>query len=135
MLSIEFHRESLGDVYDPGSPGWVSADQRVVDDENGVRFFGVRKDGPFTVAYDDIPGNSWNPQRLSKFVERANQLLVNRTPIDSLPPEDELAQSDPANPPHLYWDGGDVCSQKVEIVSAALSPLGHLLFEWRRLSP
>ena len=73
-------------------------------------------DGPYAgefgwrVLYADIPGNSWNANRLAKFVERAQQLIDFRQPLADLPADDPDKTTDPATP-FLFWDGTDIVAR------------------------
>ena len=72
---IEFHKVSTNE--------WVDMTQRDPLDEDGLRLRGAGHDGTgyLTVFYADIPGNSWNQNRLNLFMRRANQLLEKRIPL------------------------------------------------------
>lgn len=131
-MLFEFHKPSLGDVYDPASPGWVGPDERDPADEDGVRLtVGNRV---WSQPYADIPGNSWNDNRLNKFRERLNQALVSRVPLADLPDGDPDKTTDPADPPRLYWDQGDLCTQTNEITSLTFDPVSESLqFKQRKL--
>jgi hypothetical protein len=85
--------------------------------EIGIRLNGVGKDGFMEVLYADIPGNSWNANRLAKFTERAQQLIDVRIPLTDPSLIDDPAGpngSDPARP-DFFWDAGDLVSRPVII--------------------
>ena len=106
--AIEFHVASTDE--------WVSPEFRVPADEDGLRIYGIGNDGLYTIMYVDIPGNSWNQNRLNKFIERANQLAVHRIPLtDPSLVDDPYGPNgtDPNNYPKAFWDGGDLCCQTV----------------------
>jgi hypothetical protein len=109
---IEFHRAS--------TQQWVDAFQRVPTDEDGLRLRGAGHDpsGYLTIMYADIPGNSWNQNRLNLFTQRANDLLTFRQPISGLPDDDPDKTTDPNDYPWLYWDAGDLCSRTVTVSDA-----------------
>lgn len=119
---IEFHLASTDE--------WVTPENRGVADEDGLRLRGAGKDpsGYLTIMYVDIPGNSWNPQRLAKFAERANELLTYRQPIASLPDDDPDKTTDPNNYPKAYWDGTDLCSRSITISDVTFSAQTGLSF-------
>ena len=109
ILGMEFHKMSTNE--------WVSASERDPADEDGLRLIaldGVARE----VMYSDIPGNSWNQNRLNKFVERANELLTLRQPLSGLPDDDPDKTTDPDQFPRLYWDNGDLCSRVVTVSDA-----------------
>ena len=107
---IEFRKESTQE--------WVGVDQRDPADEDGLRLIGAGSTGILEVMYADIPGNSWNQNRLDLFVARANDLLVTRIPLADLPADDPDKTTDPDDYPWLYWDGGDLCSRTIEVSNA-----------------
>ena len=89
--------------------------------EIGIRLNGVGKDGFMEVLYADIPGNSWNQNRLNKFTERAQDLIDVRIPLTDPQFQDEVgtvvdpdALVDPARP-DFFWDAGDLVSRSVII--------------------
>ena len=89
--------------------------------EIGIRLNGVGKDGFMEVIYDDIPGNSWNQNRLNMFTARAQDLIDVRIPLDDPQFQDEVgtvidpaALVDPARP-DFFWDSGDLVSRSVII--------------------
>lgn len=118
IQGIEFHKESTGE--------WVSALDRDPNDEDGLRLLGSPK-GTLEVMYSDIPGNSWNQNRLNKFVEIANERLTTRIPLASLPADDPDKTTDPNQFPWLYWDGSDLCSRPITVSDASLLD-GRLYF-------
>lgn len=86
-------------------------------EEIGIRFNGVGKDGFFEVIYADIPGNSWNQNRLNMFTARAQDLIDVRVPLS-----DPSLVNDPAGPngsdparPDFFWDGGDLVARSIII--------------------
>ena len=112
ISGIEFHKVSTNE--------WVDALERDPADEDGLRLRGAGHDGTgyLTVMYVDIPGSSWNPQRLAGFVAKANELLTLRIPLADLPADDPDKTTDPNDYPWLYWDGGDLCSRTITISDA-----------------
>ena len=78
------------------------------NNEVGVRINGIGKDGFMEILYANIPGGSWNPQRLEKFRQIAQEDFIDvRTPLDdpSLV-DDEFGPSgvDPATvEPYATW--------------------------------
>jgi len=126
---IEFHKVS--------TQQWVDASQRDPLDEDGLRLRGAGHDGTgyLTVMYADIPGNSWNQNRLKKFVERANQLLELRIPLTDPEFVDDphgINGTDPARS-DFYWDGGDLVSKSVELLDVTYSTQNGLNFTIRKL--
>lgn len=107
---IEFHKASTNE--------WVSGEDRDPADEDGLRLIGAGKGQAIEVMYADIPGNSWNQNRLNKFVDRANEILTTRQPLSGLPDDDPDKTTDPNDFPWLYWDGGDLCSRTVTVSEA-----------------
>jgi len=86
-------------------------------EEIGIRFNGVGKDGFFEAIYADIPGNSWNQNRLDMFTARAQDLIDIRIPLDDPSLIDDPAGpngSDPARP-EFFWDGGDLVARPIII--------------------
>lgn len=128
ISGIEFHKESTGE--------WIDASERDPADEDGLRLRGAGHDGTgyLTVMYADIPGNSWNQNRLDLFVTRANELLTKRQPIADLPADDPDKTTDPNNYPWLYWDGGDLCSRTIEVSNATFID-STLSFTITRVNP
>jgi len=125
---IEFHKVSTQE--------WVDASQRDPTDEDGLRLRGAGHDpsGYLTVMYTDIPGNSWNQNRMNKFMERANQFLEYRIPLtDPWLADDENGPNgvDPARP-DFYWDAGDLVSKPVELLDVTYSAQTGLSFTLRR---
>lgn len=125
IRGIEFHKESSNE--------WVTAEFRNSADEDGLRLLGPT--GTKEIMYGDIPGNSWNQNRLNKFVDRANELLTYRQPLSGLPDDDPDKTTDPDQFPWLYWDGGDLCSRTVEISNATFSQSNGLNFTITRVDP
>ena len=84
-------------------------------DEIGFRIYGLIKGVPYMeVMYADIPGNSWNQNRLNKFTDRANQLLQTVIPLADLPADDPDRLADPGLP-GAYWDGDSIVYQSVQV--------------------
>jgi hypothetical protein len=89
-------------------------------EEIGIRLNGVGKDGFMEILYADIPGNSWNQNRLNKFTLRAQDMIDVRIPLDD--PQfmeegvvvDPDALVDPARP-DFFWDSGDLVSRPIII--------------------
>ena len=112
----------------------VHAYQRLTDaqgTETGWHF--VLGDGrEFTLLYADIPGNSWNANRLAKLVERAQQLIDKRVPLTDLPADDPDRLADPGLP-HLFWDGADLVARQCIIENATWDGT-RLSFRLRRPS-
>src|SRR5210317_2053738 len=106
IQGIQFRRESTQE--------WVTLEDRDPADEDGLRLLGAGPSGVLEILYADIPGNSWNANRLAKFEERANQLLTKRQPIASLPDDDPDKTTDPARP-DFFWDGSDLVARPVII--------------------
>lgn len=86
--------------------------------EIGIRIEGIGKGGlDYEILYADIPGNSWNANRLAKFAARAQQLLDVRIPLtdpELVDDPDGPNGADPARP-NAFWDGGDLVYRNVEI--------------------
>ena len=126
---IEFRIESTGQ--------WVTADQRDPDDEDGLRVIGMGRntlsDGRIglEILYADIPGNSWNAQRLARFAERAQELIDFRQAITDLPVDDPARISDPARP-DFFWDGSDIVARSIIISDVAFSQANGLSFALTR---
>ncbi len=99
--------------------------------EVGLRLYGVGKDGLLEVLYQDIPGNSWNPQRIAKFTERAQQLIDVRIPLDDPSLVDDPAGPNGADParPDFFWDSGDLVARSIIISDVSFTePDGPLNF-------
>lgn len=115
----------------------IKSIQRLYDtsdppEEIGIRLEGVGKDGFFEILYADIPGNSWNQNRLNKFAERAQQLIDVRTPLTDPSLTDDPAGpngSDPARP-DFFWDNGDLVARTVIISDVTFN--GQLSFTLTR---
>ncbi len=89
--------------------------------EVGIQLIGVGQGGSFSILYADIPGNSWNPQRLNKFVQKAQDLIDVRIPLTDSRFQDEFgtvidpdALVDPARP-DFFHDSGDLVARSVII--------------------
>ena len=111
---IEFHRTSLDE--------WVTAEFRDPADEDGIRLYGAGEhpSGYMEIMYADIPGNSWNPQRLAKFQEVAQQRIDFRVARSTLPDDEPTKTVDPARPDY-FWDGNDIVARSVIISDLAWS--------------
>lgn len=86
-------------------------------EEIGIRIDGVGKDGFLEIIYDDIPGNSWNQNRLNQFASRAQQYIDVRIPLTDPSLVDDPAGpngSDPARP-DFFWDNGDLVARPIII--------------------
>lgn len=97
----------------------ITAVERIIENdvEVGIRLVGVGKTGVFEVRYADIPGNSWNANRLSKFAERAQQLIDVRIPLSDPSLADDPAGPNGSDPglPNFFWDGGDLVARPIII--------------------
>lgn len=106
--------------------GWVAGRAKFPNNALlGIRLHGAGKTGILEVIFADIPGNSWNVNRLGKFVDRINQALEVRIPLtDPSLVDDEYGPNgtDPANPPYFYWDNGDLVSRTVEVFNPQYEP-------------
>jgi hypothetical protein len=129
ISKIEFRVESTGQ--------WVTVDQRDPADEDGLRIWGCGKhpSGYLEVLYENIPGSSWNPQRLAKFAERANQFLEYRIPLTDPSLVDDPAGPNGADParPDFYWDSGDLVAKAMELSDVTYSAENGLNFTLTRL--
>ena len=108
-------------------------------EEIGIRINGVGKDGFMEVLYADIPGNSWNQNRLDLFTARAQDMIDIIIPLD-----DPSLVDDPAGPngedpnrPDFFWDGtppnGDLVSRPILISDVFfIEPIGPLMFTLTR---
>lgn len=90
-------------------------------EEIGIRLNGVGKDGFMEILYADIPGNSWNQNRLNMFTARAQDMIDVRIPLDDPVFQDEFgtvvdpdALVDPARP-DFFWDSGDLVARTIII--------------------
>jgi hypothetical protein len=101
-------------------------------EEVGVRLEGVGEGGFFEVLYADIPGNSWNQNRLNKFVVRAQELIDQRILRTDLPADDQARLADPARA-DWFWDGNDVVHRPIIISEARFN--GTLDFTLRKVRP
>ena len=115
IRAIQFRKESTQE--------WVGVKDRDPADEDGVRLYGAGKhpSGYLEVLYENIPGNSWNQNRLNQFASRANTLAVTRIPLADLPDDDLDKTTDPDDYPRAYWDGSDYCSRAIEIDEVSFS--------------
>lgn len=82
--------------------------------ENGIRLNGVGKDGFMEILYSDIPGGSWNQNRLDKFMARAQDMIDVRIPLADLPIDDPDKTIDPELP-NLFWDKFDLVARSILI--------------------
>ncbi len=100
-------------------------------EEVGIRLHGIGKDGMLEILYQDIPGNSWNSQRLKKLVTQIQDLIDVRTPLADLPIGDPDKTTDPGLPNH-FWDSGDLVARSIVIRDAwfddTVQPNGRLRF-------
>ena len=102
--------QSIERLYDGSDP----------PEEIGIRLNGCGKDGFMEILYADIPGNSWNQNRLNKFTARAQDLIDVRIPLDSdVFKEDGVtvdpdALVDPARS-DFFWDNGDLVARSIII--------------------
>jgi hypothetical protein len=87
-------------------------------EEIGIRLNGVGKDGYFEVLYADIPGNSWNANRLGMFTQRAQDLIDYRIPLTDLPVDHPDRVTDPSRPDYFH-DSGDLVARPVFISGVA----------------
>jgi hypothetical protein len=103
-LRVEFRIES--------TQQWVDWADRDPNDEDAVRIYGFWKGIEYKeYLYEDIPGNSWNTNRLNKFRDQAQEEI--NTVISLSDPDwagDELILTDP-NRLDLYHDGGMLVAQ------------------------
>jgi hypothetical protein len=108
--------QSIVRLYDTADP----------PEEIGIRLNGVGKDGFMEILYADIPGNSWNSNRLRMFTERAQGMIDVRIPLDD--PQfmeegvvvDPDALVDPARP-DFFWDNGDLVARAIIISDVAFT--------------
>lgn len=119
---LEFH--------DADANQWVT--ERPAN-EDGIRFIGAGKTGVIEILYSEIPGGSWNANRLAKFAERAQQLIDYRIPLNDPELADDphgINGADPARP-NFFWDAGDLVSRPV-IISDVTWDGAHLRFTLSR---
>lgn len=96
------------EFYDGDAGQWVVG-QRPTN-ETGIKFVGVGQYGTIEVMYADIPGGSWNQNRLNKFMQRAQDEIDVRIRLDDDVFKEEGvvvdpdALTDPARP-DFFWDG------------------------------
>lgn len=83
------------------------------------------------VRYADIPGQSWNQNRMDQFQARVNLALQTRTPIAELDPSDPASQADPAMDGY-YWDGTDLVEQDYAVEDLTYSAQAGLNFTIRK---
>ena len=129
ISGIEFHKVS--------TQQWVDASQRDPLDEDGLRLRGAGHDpsGYLTIMYANIPGNSWNQNRLNRFAQIANGYLEFRMPLTDPDLVDDPAGPNGADPaqPNFYWDAGDLVAKPIEIVDVTYSTQNGLNFTIRKL--
>lgn len=83
--------------------------------ETSLTLYGVGPNGVLHINYADIPGNSWNQNRLNKLVDRVQELIDVRIPLnDPSLVGDPDALVDPARP-NFFHDGGDLVSRAIVI--------------------
>ncbi|MHA2404481.1 MAG: hypothetical protein ACXADH_15895 [Candidatus Kariarchaeaceae archaeon] len=99
---------------------WVGVSDRDPTDELGIRIYGLGKTGLLEVLYANIPGGSWNAQRLKKFQDRVQDEMDDRVPLADLPVDDPDKTTDPALP-NLFWDSGDLVSREYIILNLTWS--------------
>jgi hypothetical protein len=76
---------------------------------------GVGPNGLIRIDYTDIPGNSWNQNRLNKLVAKAQDLIDVRIPLnDPSLADDPDALVDPARP-DFFHDAGDLVARSIII--------------------
>lgn len=99
--------QSIVRLYDTSDP----------PEEIGIRLNGVGKDGFMEILYADIPGNSWNQNRLNQFMARAQDMIDVRIPLTDPSFVDDPAGPNGADParPDFFWDGGDLVARSVII--------------------
>jgi len=104
------------EFYNGDTDEWVTGEFRPTN-ETGVRLIGVGKTGVVEIMYADIPGNSWNQNRLNKFAERAQQLIDVRIPLNDPEFVDDPAGINGSDPgrPDFFWDGGDLVARSIII--------------------
>lgn len=107
---VEFRIASTGD--------WVPWSERVPEDEDGIRVYGLGPSGLVQLLYEDIPGNSWNVNRLNKLIERANQAFEVRIPLSdpSLVDDEHGPNGTDPNRENFYWEGGDLVALPARII-------------------
>lgn len=121
---LEFRKESTQE--------WVTIEQRDPADEDGLRILTAGGSVVIEVTKADIPGNSWNSwnqQRLNRFVEVLHERLTTRIPIASLPDGDPDKTTDPNRYPLSYWDGSDLCSRALIISNPSYDPVTGITFD------
>ena len=111
--------------------------------EIGVRFNGVGENGFFEVLYADVPGNSWNQNRINKFTRIAQEDYIDiRIPLDDpslVDDENGPNGVDPARP-DFFWDtsppNNDLVARPIIISDVSFDdtvpPDGHLSFTLTR---
>lgn len=111
--------------------------------EIGVRFNGVGENGFFEILYADIPGGSWNQNRLNKFTVTAQEDFIDvRIPLDDpslVDDENGPNGVDPARP-DFFWDtdppNNDLVARSIIISDVSFDdtvpPAGHLNFTLTR---
>lgn len=125
ISGIEFRVESTGQ--------WVTVENRDPADEDGLRLLGAGSSPVITILYADIPGNSWNQNRLDKFRDRAQALLDVRIPLnDPSLVDDPDALTDPARP-DFFHDAGDLVARTIAISVVTYSAQDGLNFRLERV--
>jgi len=91
--------------------------------EVGIILNGIGPGGSLSILYTDIPGNSWNKNRLNKFVTKVQDMIDVRTPLD-----DPNLVDDPHGPngvdparPSFFWDSGDLVARSIIISDVTFS--------------
>lgn len=95
----------------------IRAIERITNEQGeeiGIRLLGVGANGIIEVLYKDIPGNSWNQNRLNQFTQRAQNFIDQRIAKTSLSTDDPARLEDPARP-DFFWDGNDLVARPILI--------------------
>ena len=123
---LNFRQESTG--------LWIGWNERDPSDEDGIRIYGFGKGEYLEVLYEDIPGSSWNPQRLDMFKNRAQIEMDVRVPLADLPVDDPDKAADPGLA-WLFWDGSDLVHRPYLLEFVTYSVEQGLNIATRRLIP
>lgn len=103
-------------------------------DEIGLRVEGLEvrgKSRDLEILYSNIPGNSWNVNRLNQFRNIVQDYIDFRIPLtDPSLVDDPDALTDPATEA-VFHDGGDLVSRPI-IVSDIRFLGNKLYFTWHR---